>query len=108
MYCRKCGRKNNDNSRFCAGCGELLSKKTNIVKKGIEVTGDIAKDAVKESVKKGHSVVFKIGIASSLMALIIALANYYFTYMVSTPDGVVKTFFHIPTLGIVNSTLPKT
>lgn len=92
MYCRKCGRKNNDNSRFCAGCGGLLSKKTSIVKKGIEVTGDIAKDVVKESVKKGHSVVFKIGIASSLMALIIALANYYFTYMVSTPDGVVKTF----------------
>ena len=54
MYCRKCGRKNNDNSRFCAGCGELLSKKTSIVKKGIEVTGDIAKDTVKETVKKAN------------------------------------------------------
>ena len=27
-----------------------------------------------------------------MVALIIAIANYYFTYMVSTPDGVVKTF----------------
>ena len=37
MICKKCGRENNDNAKFCSGCGTKLKKDTEVKKGGIFV-----------------------------------------------------------------------
>ncbi len=105
VYCPKCGTKNDNTNRFCQNCGENLTNINKIQDNGKEneikeqsipkVSSGIGEEVVKTGVnvvKKGRGIAFKIGVTASFFALIIALINFYFTYMVSTPDGVVKTF----------------
>ncbi len=101
MYCHNCGKKNEATNVFCENCGKELYKEP--TKDHIKPQSSVGKKIGEElitsgvkvgatAVKKGHSVVFKVGVISSILALVIALANYYFSYMVPTPEGVVQTF----------------
>lgn len=96
MYCHKCGTKNEATNLFCQNCGEKLVTTEGVKSNAAsQVATNLGTEAVKAGVKvvkKGHKLAFKIGITASVFAVIIALVNYYFSYMVSTPDGVVKTF----------------
>ncbi len=103
MYCHKCGTKNKTTDIFCQNCGEKLypcvEEKANKVANGISSSKSVGKELLEtgvkvgaKTVKKGHSLAFKVGIFASIFTVIIALINFYFSYMVPTPDGVVKTF----------------
>ncbi len=97
MFCHKCGAKNDINDSFCQNCGAKLVFANKVKKQSTsKIVSDAGKKAVKlgaKGIKKGHSLVFKIGAFTSIFAIVIALLNFYFTYMISTPDGVVKNFF---------------
>lgn len=58
MYCRKCGRKNRDNAKFCSGCGEPLVK--------------VTKNPAKKS-KIGPIIIVLV-----LIAVLVALTGVYF------------------------------
>jgi len=103
MYCVKCGRKNNDGSLFCVGCGERIA--TDVINKSKEVVnnstvaGEVAKGVIKDGAKAGRKALSKgakigiiSGVIASIAAIALAIANYYFTYLVETPIDVVKRF----------------
>lgn len=102
MYCHKCGTENKKENIFCENCGEKLYSKTidqqaKENKKGFvkEVGKELATTTVNvttSTIKKSHHIAFKVGIITAIVAFIIAIANYYCTYMVSSPDKTVKTF----------------
>lgn len=101
MYCHKCGTKNDITDTFCQQCGEKLfhesSKEANQIASSTtkKLGEEIATAGVKigkKAVKKGHSTAFKIGIITSIGVVILAFVNFYFSYMIDSPDDVVKNF----------------
>ena len=103
MFCYKCGKENDNSSAFCEGCGaELVNKeKIDSIKKGkskskldtLNTAGEIGAEVAKKSVKtvsKGVKVARRVAIFSVIIALALGILNYYFTYMVESPDKVVQ------------------
>lgn len=104
MYCFKCGKENKGSSDFCGECGAKLVKEESEIEKPkkkssgatkevirdvASVSGSVAKDGVKVAAK-GASQAKKWAIFASIIALLLAGANYYFAYMVESPDEVVE------------------
>ena len=103
MFCYKCGRENSDSNVFCEECGTKLinedsvdkntkkgsKRKTDTLKKVTDVGVEVASGTVK-TVSRGAKVGKRIAIFSIIVALLLAGFNYYFTYMVESPDKVVQ------------------
>lgn len=102
MYCHNCGVENKKENIFCENCGKKLfkepieQKETSGKKKvGKEVGKEIlltATNVTTSTITKSHYVIFKVGIITAVITFLLAVANYYCSYMVSSPDKVVQTF----------------
>lgn len=98
MYCFKCGNKIEDGSIFCENCGTKMVENVKTKsgkKKGVEIAQNLATSAATTGGKivKNHvSTGVKIASISAIIAVVLGLVNFYFTYMVETPTDVVQTF----------------
>lgn len=106
MFCHNCGTKSDGNSKFCENCGtELVSNNSKakaksklkegakeVVKQSGSVASTVAAVAAVETAKSGVKTAKKVAIFAAIIAFLIAAANYYFAYMVESPDDVVVKF----------------
>lgn len=90
MFCSNCGKKNEDEDKFCSRCGESLNGESlNNEEKLLK--GDIKRETKKSMVLKLNKKILAIA------TLIIVLGGFFiFKYVnenKNSPEGVVQTFF---------------
>lgn len=92
MYCSKCGKENNDSSKFCKYCGKELKQHIGVSTADEQIKNTSSVETVKENKDSNKSLVI---IAFAILAIVVILATtfiiYYFVIRDDKSSANIKT-----------------